>query len=78
MKILEDCFIRLKTKNGETPEEESRAYLKEAAVETIFHVALTRVLTEDLAKKFGISRLDAGGILSKAAVDLVAEIRGLK
>lgn len=58
-------------------EMEARAYLAKAAEETVFYVALGRVYRLDLAAKFGLTEQNVGGILSKAAVKLVDEIRAL-
>lgn len=55
----------------------SHNYLRKAAEETIFYVALGRCLKREMAEKFGITEEQAGNILSVVAVGLVDKIRSL-
>lgn len=57
--------------------DEARAYLKKAAEESIFYVALGRCLKRDMALALGLDEETVGGILSTEAVKLVDDIRML-
>lgn len=58
-------------------EAEAREYLRRAAEENIFYVALGKTYTKDIAEKYGLTEQQAGGLISKAAVELVDKIRNL-
>jgi hypothetical protein len=56
---------------------EARNCLMKAATDSIFYVALGKVLQRDLAEKYGLTESDVEGALCGAAVALVDAIRGL-
>lgn len=74
--IVEASRIALE-QNGLQCEAAARAYLKQAAEETIFYVALGNAMKKEFAAKHNLTERQAEGLISKAAVRLVDQIRAL-